>query len=425
MTLEERIAFEMQRLKEAGLRPTLKACTALSDSLDPYRMHKPKSRRLAQWVAEQFAQYDNRRRIHIRGLHYRFVGVAVDPDGKVYANTEENWDMIQDAVAAARWLGLLPWDVIRDGRNSEADILVPPNWEPTATLRVGQVEIYLPEELKPHWEINGNFIVQPWQQLVVGEKQILLDDVAPICRRYQASLWLPTGEPSAQGLYDLLESANEDGRPLAIHHVGDADPSGYQMSVSIARKVQALVDEHFPDLRVNVYQAALLPRQAGEWDLPDSVLKETEKRAGAWERAFGRAQTELDAALERARRPFLGAIEANLREHWSESAGRRNAELRLQYQEAANEGIEQLLGEDGLRRIEEAARASIAKLEDEVQALNDALDVDPDEAGIETPDLPESELADDVDPDVVPVFTTDDDWMTSTRKLQRRKAYEL
>jgi hypothetical protein len=424
VNLEERIPFEMQRLKEAGLRPTLKACTVLSDNLDPYRVViSDRQRKLAEWVADAFEQTRQPGKIHIRGVHYRFVGRVKDLNGALYVNDAGNWLLIQEAVAAARWCGLLPWDAIKDGRNAAADILIPSRDKPWAYLDIGEVEVELPYDLTPSWSVSGDFEVQPWQQIVIGEKQVLADHWLPrLCSQYSATCWLPTGEPSAQGLRDLLAQANEDGRKVAIHQIADADPAGWQMSISVARKVMALRDQLFPDLEVRVYAVALTPEQADAWDLPDSVLKETERRAGAWKAAHGREQTELDAGLALASSEFRKSVQAALAEHYSDAIETRNRETATRLTAEANKALEQNLGEERLTEIREAAERKLEELEELKQEINDALKIDPQEAGIPRPKLPEQRMGV-VEPDMEPIYDSDDDWQDATRKLQGRKAY--
>lgn len=95
----------------------------------------------------------------------------------------------------------------------------------------------------------------------------------------------------------MARQAVEDRRPLVVFTLSDADPFGYQMSVSIARKLQALRDVEFPPLEYRLIPVTLKPGQADELDLPSTPLKETEKRGDRWQAAFGREQTEIDAAL--------------------------------------------------------------------------------------------------------------------------------
>jgi hypothetical protein len=88
-----------------------------------------------------------------------------------------------------------------------------------------------------------------------------------------------------------------DGRPLIVLTVSDCDPSGYQMPVSIARKLQALRDLECPSLDVDVIHVGLTPDQVRQFDLPSSPLSERDKRKARWIERMGVEQTEVDSLL--------------------------------------------------------------------------------------------------------------------------------
>ena len=157
--------------------------------------------------------------------------------------------------------------------------------------------------------------------------------VGPIAHSMQADLYLPTGEISDTLVYRIAKDADDDGRPLVMFTLADCDPAGRQMPVSIARKLQALRDLLFPDLRFEVVPVALNPDQVRELGLPSTPLKETEKRGDRWREAFGIEQTEIDALatlrpdvlreiVERAFDPYL---DRDLEERVARGEGRVGA----------------------------------------------------------------------------------------------------
>ena len=229
-------------------RLPLKDLTVLAAARDPYRLDTPAFHALGQWLADAYRQVcRDGQRLHIRGLHYRLVGQVTRPDGKPYINSDECWEWLQSkCVKAARFLGYLPWDALRDARNSppewNVDQFRPPSWQ----MQTEDVYVSLPENLTPRLVLNGDLYRQPWQQVVIAEKQGVGDLLRPICTGRRASLLLPSGELSDQMMYEVLKRAAEDGRPLAIHQLGDFDPAGHQMAVSTARTAQAIRDSQFP-----------------------------------------------------------------------------------------------------------------------------------------------------------------------------------
>ena len=77
--------------------------------------------------------------------------------------------------------------------------------------------------------------------------------------------------------------------------LSDCDPSGWQMPISIGRKLQAFKALLFPDLEFQVRRVALMPEHVRVHGLPSTPLKATERRADKWQEAMGVAQTEIDA----------------------------------------------------------------------------------------------------------------------------------
>jgi hypothetical protein len=76
----------------------------------------------------------------------------------------------------------------------------------------------------------------------------------------------------------MARAAQDDGRPLAVFYFADCDPAGWQMGISVARKLQALkiLLPKMPDFEV--HRVALTPGQVREYGLPSTPLKATEKR---------------------------------------------------------------------------------------------------------------------------------------------------
>jgi hypothetical protein len=91
--------------------------------------------------------------------------------------------------------------------------------------------------------------------------------VLPIARWYHADLYLPTGEISDTWLYRMAADGAADGRPMQVFTLSDCDPAGYQMPVSIGRKLQAFRDLLFPSLQFEVRPVALTVEQVVDLEL--------------------------------------------------------------------------------------------------------------------------------------------------------------
>jgi hypothetical protein len=154
-----------------------------------------------------------------------------------------------------------------------------------------------PADLEPCIDLNGFVGVQRYRLVLFGEKTSLRDVLGPGAEERQTDLYLPTGEISDTQLHRMAEVGAADGRPMIVFTFSDCDPSGWQMPVSIARKLQAFKALEFPDLDFQVHRVALTPEQVGEHQLPESPLKTSEKRAGKWKQRMGVEQTEINALV--------------------------------------------------------------------------------------------------------------------------------
>ncbi len=403
----------------------LKDLTVLSTGRDPYRLDTPSYHLLGQWLADAWKQVcPDRRPIHSRGLHYRLVGQVTKPDGRPYLNNDETWTWLSEkAIKAARFLGYLPWDALRDAR------ITPPEWAeerfqpPQWRIVTEDVFVALPDTLEPRLVLEGNLYRQPWQQVIIAEKQGVGDLLRPVAHTRNASLVLPSGELSDGTMYEILRRAAADGRPLAIHQLGDFDPAGHQMAVSTARTAQAIRDSQFPDLTIRVHAVALTLDQVREWRLPSTPLKETERRADKWQEAMGWEQTELDAAVALVPNKFQAVVRDSLDQYHDDDVAYRARAIKSDLMDKANARLADTIGEETLAAIRYQAELRLADLEGLVEEVNKALLIDPTEAGVEIPPDPEVIIGDWTQTQA-PLLDTAEDWSSNTRRLIARKQYE-
>lgn len=298
---------------------SLDSLTVLSAQNDPYRIGE-ESRADAEWFTEYLHQLvPGDQRVHLRGFHYRLVATTaiVKPNGELYRNDEANWLwLLMRASKAARWLGYVPFDRIRDARNDEPIFRLPqqppdpPRIQVLSALRdLPEFEEMLPDidELLPNFDewladprIPELYVSpferrQPYRIVLWGEKSSLDDVLGPLADHYDAELFLTTGEATDTLIYEMAQRAAQDDRPTVILYFSDFDPSGWQMPISVSRKLQAFRDLCFADLNVQVHRVALTMQQVKEFDLPASPLKESDLRAGHWQDRWGHEQTEIDA----------------------------------------------------------------------------------------------------------------------------------
>jgi hypothetical protein len=401
--------------------------TVLSAQVDPYRLDTPSGHRDGAWLAKQLDRaIGKKRRIHWRGVFYVLVagGNIVKPNGELFVNNDENWTWLANVAGkAARWLGYIPFERITDNRNAEPLIHHKASVAPQTFVSIG-LDVTVPDadDIEPKPIAVGFEPRQAFHFVTFGEKASLEDVLLPIARAKQADLYLPTGEISDTLLYRIAKDADDDGRPLVVFTLTDCDPAGHQMSVSIGRKLQALRDLLFPELRFEVVPVALTVEQVRELGLPSTPLKETEKRADRWREAFGVEQTEIDALatlqpnvlreiVERVFRPVLRSHIGNARQRSRgglESAGRgsaHRADRSRAPRRAANRGGRKAFRVR--RRNRQYQRATPPGDRGSFRA-----------AGHQ---VPEPEV--DEDAPRLALVRFDDGWAAATRALIQRKAY--
>ena len=175
--------------------------------------------------------------------------------------------------------------------------------------------------------------------------------------RYDADLYLPTGEISDTQIYLMARAAADDGRPLVVLYFADCDPAGWQMGISVSRKLQALkiLLPEMPDFEV--HRVALTPGQVREYGLPSTPLKATERRADPWRAAMGVEQTEIDA-LASLRPDLLRQIAGDaIAPFFDRTLDRRVSAARSRGLTRRRQAVRPGRGSEQLRRIRAEAAA--------------------------------------------------------------------
>lgn len=403
-----------------------KDLTVLAAIRDPFRLDTPAGHRDARWLADLIDRLDlGERRIHLRGLHYAIVSAEVTkPDGKPYRNTEDDWNwLVEHPAKKARWLGFVPFDQIIDARNAEPVIVEHSKQAPEHFITVG-VELDIPEaeDLEPRVNVEGFVGRQPYRLVIYGEKTSLEDVLRSVARSRKADLYLPSGEISDTLLYRMAEQGAIDGRKMIVFTFSDCDPAGWQMSISIGRKLQAFRAGLFPELKFEVRRVALDPDQVREYGLPSTPLKAKELRAGPWRAATGVQQTEIDS-LAALRPKLLERIARDaLAPFYDTTLDRRVADARQDYLDRAQTVLEAEIDSTDLAALRIEAAEKLETLREQIDALNEAMH-------LQTPDIELPEIA--VPPPEVervggtdtPLIDSEDDWAAQTGGLIASKAY--
>jgi hypothetical protein len=273
---------------------------------------------------------------------------------------------------AARWLGYVPFGQIIDQRNDEPVIRIKPLAAEEKILLAEDASGLIPdaEYFVPEAHLEGDAI-QPYRLAIFGEKSSLDFVLGPIAGEYGADLVLPTGEVSDTILHQMASLALAEDRPLIIVYFSDADPSGWQMPISVSRKLQAF-SELLGPFGFEVHRAALTPDQVRAWGLPSTPLKLTELRAARWEQAMGTRQTEVDAAIALRPAELAQAARDALGPFFDHTLAGRFSQARQEWEEQAQEVIDD--GLDGGRdELLAAAEGTIGQARELVRQVRDSL----------------------------------------------------
>jgi hypothetical protein len=246
----------------------------------------------------------------------------------------------------------------------------------------------------------------------------------PIAEQVHGELLLPTGETTDTMIAEAAERAAADGRPAVVLYFSDFDPSGWQMTISVSRKLQAMHTMFYPELQIELHRVALTLDQVRRYSLPSTPLKETERRKSRWRQVMQHEQTEIDA-LATLRPDDLREIA------FAAVAPFFDFTLAARCHAAADAWLEQarakIADDPALAamkdKITEAHAAVTAAVDALHQIQRDGFDELEDQLGIENASIPAPEVQIEATAPP-PVFTTADDFATASLKLIAEKNYE-
>jgi hypothetical protein len=360
---------------------------AMSVDRDPFYRDAPGRLERGQWFADIWRRFGIGYGTHVRRIHYRIVSAAPRVllwNGDEYLNTEQCWERLLDASLNARYNALIPRGAIEDHRNAAPYIpYVDPGQPASVTMaaplypwKVGGVYF---SDLEPRFEITYPHGEQGYHLAIFCEKSTMDDILVPLCRTYGATLVTASGENSETQVEQMARRIVDDGRPARILYVSDFDPAGTTMPVSAARKLEFLLrDAVWEDCIVT--PIALSREQVEAYNIPRTMIKESDLRKGGFEKQHGTGGAELDA-LEATQPGLLREIvEEALSPFFDEDLADRVLEQRAAFEAACWEARREALApfaerRDDLRGRVETVRASIApelaELDKEAKALGD------------------------------------------------------
>lgn len=369
---------EIKRLaKEMGCRVT--DLLAQAPANDPFYAEVPARAEAAEWFAGQWHHFGWQAGVHLRRVHYRLVSAEepiLRPDGSPYQNLDRHWQWLVSSSLAARYLGLIPADVLVDRRNPDPilNAAEDPGDQPGVGVVGGSPDFgwSLDEELTlPGLLTRGFRARQPYLVEVWIEKSTQNDILAPLARRLGFNLVPGNGETSEIQVRQAVERAIRAERPMRILYVSDFDPGGRSMPLAFSRKLEFILGARELDLDITAQPIVLTPEQCRDYRLPRTPLKESERRAAKFEARFGEGATELDA-LEALRPGELARIVEGEVCRWLDpTLPQRTAAAEREFQRKLEE-IEDEVHEryDVAELVEryDAIRAALSRLEEDAAA---------------------------------------------------------
>ncbi len=257
-------------------------------------------------------------------------------DGTPYENTQNCWQALIRASNDARYLDLVPAEDFVDRRNDEplinlsdecreaslATIYNDPFFEMTSA-RMPSLPIIL---------LSRPTTLQRFHLELWCEKTTVNDILELVAQEYACNVITGAGELSQTACVNLVQRAEQSRRPVRILYISDFDPAGQSMPVAVARKIEHRLFLKNLNLDIQVRPIALTLEQCQKYRLPRTPIKDTERRAAAFEGRYGEGATELDA-LEALRPGELrGIIDGEIERYFDSSLDQRISDTAAEVQ---------------------------------------------------------------------------------------------
>ena len=192
------------------------------------------------------------------------------------------------------------------------------------------------------------------------------------------------------------------------------------MATTIAHKLRALKESLYPRLQFRILTPALTVEQANELDLPDSPLKETERRAEGWRAKYGREQTEIDALATLRPDVLRRIVDEAVGPFFDATLGSRVNAAKYEWDAEAQRRLDAALDNDHVAEFQARAIEHIEALQAELDALEAAVE----EANIDLPPFTAPEPILNGEPDL-PLVSSDMPLLDHIVILKHRKGIKM
>jgi hypothetical protein len=390
----------------------------LAEKNDPFYAGSPAQWAKAEWFAELWVRFGYMTGVHLRRVHYRLVSGEEryrKHDGTPYENTEACWDYLGDAGKYARYLGLVRPDAFEDHRNPPPHIFMAPTpVQPTPRVQLSDLDDWLLPWIEsdlstlislPLPEVNHIDGIryapsdQPYLVEIWIEKSTMDDVLLPLCEELHINLVTSVGFQSITSAVKMLQRAQrlvQLGKPTRIFYISDFDPAGDGMPVAVARQMEFWLQDYAPGADIKLTPLALTRDQVITYRLPRIPIKESDVRKAGFEERYGAGAVELDALealypgvlADLVRDAIAPYRDMTLAERFEEVAAEAlevadqfwEAQMAPYQQEldAITEEVGEIVGRyrDQLAQMDAALQAELAPLQERVQRLRHAVEVE-------------------------------------------------
>lgn len=194
----------------------------------------------------------------VRGLFYALEMLGLVP------KSEAGYRQVCYQVLQMRRRGVIPFDFISDGTRY---VLKPRTYSGLgAYLQRGQ-EAYR----RALWD-NQRDYVEVW-----CEKDAIAGILHQITEPWDVALYVARGYPSETFCYTAADCLKAQDKPAHIYYFGDMDPSGWNISETLERKLRDF------GAAFTFERVAVLPWQVIDMNLPTRPAKPKDTRAKGWE----------------------------------------------------------------------------------------------------------------------------------------------
>lgn len=251
----------------------------------------------------------------LRQLFYQFIARDLFPDSRTWRNTggdkwvrdsegtknaTPNYKWLGGIINDARLAGVLDWRYIVDRTRNVRSI---GHWDSPADIIRGAAQGFSLDK----WA-DQDYRVEVWI-----EKDALVGVLQQCCPRLDVPYFSCRGYTSQSEIWSAAQRLGgyiDDGKKVAIIHLGDHDPSGIDMSRDVEDRLSMFIAQDRFDIdpgeTIDVYQyevadvfevqrIALNWNQVQQYNPPPNPAKLSDSRGAGYVQRFGRSSWELDA----------------------------------------------------------------------------------------------------------------------------------